>query len=214
MLICLLPLAYLYYIYPSLPAIVPTHFGKGGRPDGFGPKIDLFAIEGIMGGVGILVYLLLRFLPAIDPKKKVKFGEPVFSKMALGIAIFLTAVGIIILYAVQHKDIHIDKVMLTMAGLLFTFIGNLMYNIKPNYFAGVRTPWTLEDDATWRATHRVAGKLWFVGGIVLTIITLLVTGIAATVIFMVILAVLVIIPVAFSYVYYKGHHRADNNNVT
>ena len=59
-----------------------------------------------------------------------------------------------------------------MAGLLFAFMGNLMHNIKPNYFAGVRTPWTLEDPDTWRATHRLAGKLWFGGGIFVTIAVL------------------------------------------
>ncbi len=67
-----------------------------------------------------------------------------------------------------------------------------MHSIKPNYFAGMRTPWTLEDNDTWRATHRLAGKLWFAGGIILTIIALLLPAETGAIVFMSLVAVLVI----------------------
>jgi len=91
--------------------------------------------------------------------------------------------------------------------LFFAFMGNLMHSIKPNYFAGLRTPWTLEDNDTWRATHRLAGKMWFVGGIILTAIALLLPAKAGMITFMGITFVMVIIPVIYSYVYYKNHHQ-------
>jgi len=45
-----------------------------------------------------------------------------------------------------------------MAGvsLLIAGIGNLMYSIKPNYFVGIRTPWTLNSEFVWRKTHQHA----------------------------------------------------------
>ncbi|HTD42217.1 MAG TPA: SdpI family protein, partial [Mucilaginibacter sp.] len=100
---------------------------------------------------------------------------------------------------------------LPVVGLLFAFIGNIMHSIKPNYFAGVRTPWTLEDDDTWRATHRLAGKLWFTGGIALTIAVLLLPVKAGMIVFMSMIAILVLIPVIYSYIYYKKHHPLNQN---
>jgi uncharacterized membrane protein len=39
--------------------------------------------------------------------------------------------------------------------------------VRPNYFVGIRTPWTLENPETWRATHRLGGRLMFFGAILL-----------------------------------------------
>jgi uncharacterized membrane protein len=86
-----------------------------------------------------------------------------------------------------------------------------MNSIKPNYFAGVRTPWTLEDPDTWRSTHRLAGRLWFVGGICLTIAMLLLPNKTGMVVFFIIIAILVLIPIIYSYIYYTKHHPSRQN---
>ena len=95
--------------------------------------------------------------------------------------------------------------VLPLAGLLFAFMGNLMHSIKPNYFAGVRTPWTLEDPDTWRATHRLAGKLWFGGGVFVTIVVLVLPVKAGLIVFVSMIVLLALIPVIYSYTYYKKH---------
>jgi uncharacterized membrane protein len=86
-----------------------------------------------------------------------------------------------------------------------------MNSIKPNYFAGVRTPWTLEDPDTWRSTHRLASKLWFFGGIGLTIAVLLLPNKAGMIVFLSIVGILVLIPVIYSYLYYKKHQPSNQN---
>ena len=49
--------------------------------------------------------------------------------------------------------------------LLFVLMGNYLSTVKLNYFVGVRTPWTLESARVWAKTHRLAGKLFFWGGL-------------------------------------------------
>jgi hypothetical protein len=44
-------------------------------------------------------------------------------------------------------------------GLMLAVVGNYIYNIKPNYFAGIRLPWTLHNDENWKRTHLLGGKL-------------------------------------------------------
>lgn len=204
--IWLLPVAYLVYIFPGLPSTVPVHFDINGLPDRYGTKNEFLVGPLILMGMSVLVYLLLKFLPAIDPKKYVKYGEPVFQKIAVGVVTFTAALNIGIMLTATGHGFKIDKMMVPVIGLFFAFMGNMMHSIKPNYFAGLRTPWTLEDNDTWRATHRLAGKIWFAGGILLTVIGLLLPAKSGFIVFMSLLFVMVMIPVIYSYVYYKKHH--------
>jgi len=207
----LLPLGYLLYIYPSLPQTVPMHYSLNGTIDRYGSKAEFMTIQWIMLGVPILVYLLLKFLPAIDPKKQVKYGETTFMKLALGIVIFFSALNIAIMFATLHHGLKIDKLIFPLIGLLFAFLGNVMNSIKPNYFAGIRTPWTLESEDNWRATHRLAGRIWFAGGILLTILMLILPQEPATIIFMCSIGILAFVPIIYSYVYFKKHQLDQNS---
>lgn len=205
LLIWLLPVIYLVYVYPSLPASVPMHYGINGQVDRYGDKTEFLTFQSVMLVVGLFVYLLLKFLPLIDPKKQVKYGEGTFQKIALGIIIFFSALNIVIIYSTVNHGFKIDNLILPLVGLFFAFMGNMMHSIKPNYFAGVRTPWTLESEDNWRATHRIAGKLWFIGGIALTVLVLLLPEAAGTIVFMCGIAILAFVPIIYSYLYFKKH---------
>jgi uncharacterized membrane protein len=49
--------------------------------------------------------------------------------------------------------------------ILFVVMGNYLTNLRLNYFAGIRTPWTLDNPETWRATHRIGGRIMVFGGL-------------------------------------------------
>jgi uncharacterized membrane protein len=201
----LLPLVYLIIVYPTLPAQIPMHFGADGKPNGYGDSSQMLGLQIFLMLTSAGVYLLIKYLPTIDPKKQSAAGGNNYQKMALGFVIFLTAIMLIIIYTSINNGVEVDKLILPLVGLLFAFLGNVMYSIKPNYFAGIRTPWTLESEDTWRATHRLAGKLWVAGGLLLTVLTLLLSGTAAFVIFMSGVFVLALVPMVYSYRYFKSH---------
>ena len=201
----LLPAAYLFFIYSSLPQIVPVHYGLNGAVNRYGSKGEFLTTAMVLLAAPALVYLLLKFLPNIDPKKKVKYGEATFQKLAFGIVIFISALNIAVTYATVNRGFEIDKLILPLVGLLFVFIGNIMNSIKPNYFAGFRTPWALENEDNWRATHRLVSKMWFAGGILVTIFALILPSGPATIVMLSLVAVMTIIPFIYSYVYFKKH---------
>ena len=203
--IWLLPIAYLIYVFPTLPATVPVHFGINGTPDRYGSKSEFLIGPFIIMGVSFLVYLLFKFLPSIDPKKYVKYGDATFQKIGMAIVLLMAVLTIGIISSAISKSFRIDKFILPSVGLFFAFMGNIMHSLKPNYFAGLRTPWALEDPDNWRATHRLAGKIWFAGGLVITIAVLLLPAITGLIVFMSIMFVLVLIPVIYSYRYFKKH---------
>jgi uncharacterized membrane protein len=205
LIVWLMPAVYLFVIYSSLPQTVLLHYDLNGNVNGEGSKSEFLIVQAIMLGAPALVYLLFKFLPAIDPKKQVKYGAATFQKLAFGLVIFLSALNIAILFATAHHGFEVNKVLFPIIGLLFVFIGNIMNNIKPNYFAGVRTPWTLENEGNWRATHRLAGKIWFVGGIIITIATLFLPPQAGAIFFTTCAIIMALVPFIYSYIYFKKH---------
>jgi len=209
--IWLLPAVYLLVVYSAMPQVVPLHYGLNGNVDRYGSKSEFLMGPGILMGASALVYLLLKYLPSIDPKKQVKYGEATFQKIGLGLVVFLSALDLVIIFATIHHRFQIEKLMLPVIGLMMAFLGNVFNTVKPNYFAGFKTPWALENEDNWRATHRVAGRIWLAGGIAITIFTLFLSPATGTVIMLCLVAIMSIFPYAYSYNYFKKHRSEQNS---
>ncbi|HLY69611.1 MAG TPA: SdpI family protein [Puia sp.] len=202
--IALVPVFYLAAVYDALPQTIPTHFGFSGKPDSFGNKNILWTTASILPFVSIGIYFLLRNIYRIDPKKTAKISPEIFEKIGMAIVLLFAILGISIIYASAHGTFSV-RLLLPIMGLFFVYMGNMMHSIKPNYFVGIRLPWTLEDPANWRATHQLSGKLWFVVGIIITIGTLLLPEKMALIFFFCLTGVLVFIPIVYSYRFFKNH---------
>jgi uncharacterized membrane protein len=204
-IIWLLPIAYLVYIYSSLPPVVPLHYGADGVPNQYGSRAKFVLVQGLLLAISGGLYLLLNFLPSIDPKQYAKSNPAAFQKLAIGILLFLSALSVLITYATVQRQLKMDGLMLPFLGLLFAFLGNVMYNIKPNYFAGFRTPWTLDNEDNWRATHRLGGKIWFWGGLIIAVLTFIIHGKVVFPVFIASVIIITLIPCIYSYLYFKKH---------
>jgi len=204
LLVILLPFAYLAYVYNSLPAQVPTHFTAGGIPNDYSSKQSMWGILGLMAGVSVFMFLLLRFLPNLDPKKGAKNSATVFNKIAVAVVLLICAINFLLINAAQTGAFKFYPVFPVMMGVFFSFMGNMMHSIKPNYFAGIRTPWTLESEETWRLTHRFGGRLWFFGGLVIAAVCLFLPQNVSPFVLVGGIGVLAIIPVVYSYVIFRS----------
>jgi immunity protein, SdpI family len=211
LLVIALPFLYLLKIYNGLPARVPTHFGANGQPNDFSNKSFLWVITSILAGTSILIYLLIRFLPNIDPKKKAKYSATVFNKIAVAIVLLISLISCYSIYASKAGAFKLGGFLPVIIGIFFAFMGNMMHSIKPNYFVGIRTPWTLENEETWRKTHQLGGKLWFVGGIIIAITGFLVPVKAELFVMMGIIFIIALWPIIFSYTYFKSIDKKSNN---
>ena len=203
-LMCL-PLFYAERIYPSLPAMIPTHFDINGNANAFGDKSTIWFTTTLLAVISLLSYLLVRNLPKIDPKKTAGQSPETYHKIAATMVVFISALNLIIVYATQSGSVKITNLMLPLIGLLFLVLGNYMHSIKPNYFVGFRLPWTLENEDNWRKTHQLVGKLWVGGGLVMTIGTLLLPPKPGFIVFISTTFIITIIPTVYSYLYFKKH---------
>ena len=201
-LVALLPAGYLALVWNNLPQTVATHYGPDLRPDRMGDKTGLWWMTGMMAAVSLGMYWLLNNLHRFDPKRKGLPPSSTFNKLAAGLVVFLSALSFIIILSAKGTLV-MQSFLFPLMGLLFAFVGNYMHHIRPNYFAGLRLPWTLSSDENWRRTHELAGKLWFAGGLLLAVVSLFVSPKIIFPLFIGIMLIITLIPVAYSYRLFK-----------
>ncbi|MCV6631065.1 MAG: SdpI family protein, partial [Flavobacteriaceae bacterium] len=109
----------------------------------------------------------------------------------------------LIVYTIQQETTFRSNWLVAGVGLLFLVLGNFFKTIQPNYFVGIRTPWTLEHPTVWKKTHILGGKLWFVGGLVLVVLAFVLSRKIAFMGLTSITIVLVMVPVVYSYMVFQ-----------
>jgi uncharacterized membrane protein len=203
-----LPLLYLLSVYPLLGPTLPLHFNIQGTPDSWGSRAEFIGVIAFLSGISLGAALLFRFLPRIDPKKQAKYSGVVFVRIGYALVLFMSVISVTIIHATTHGRYSFpDRFIYSVLGLFFAYLGNLMNNVKPNYFFGIRTPWALENEEVWRKTHQLAARLWLPGGLLLVVLSLILHGEVMHASFIAIVLVLGIVPVVYSYFYYRKLSR-------
>ncbi|MBC8080079.1 MAG: SdpI family protein [Gorillibacterium sp.] len=161
----IMAISFALYHYHELPDKIPAHFGINGKVDRYDSKD--FTL-GLLAAMGLILPLLLGVLRKLDPKKaNYPAFENAFGMIRLSLAIFLDSILVITVLTGLGQQVSINKIVLTLLGLMFIIMGNYFPQIKSNYFIGIRTPWTMADSEVWRRTHRVSGPVWLASGFVM-----------------------------------------------
>ena len=166
------PFLALAFYWNDLPARVPIHWNLRGEIDGWSSKTPgVFFIPLINLGM----VALLRALPWLDPKLRRSADAqgrmlPTLRIIRLALLALLDAIFYVQIAVSLGRNINGGRVLIACTLVFLAILGNYLGNLRPNYFAGIRTPWTLEDPETWRATHRLGGRLIFFGSLALLVI--------------------------------------------
>jgi uncharacterized membrane protein len=198
-LILALPVIFLLIYSDQLPARVPIHWNARGEVDGYGSPYLLVLLN-----VG--VYLLLLLVPKIDPRKRnYALFQDSYYKLRFILAVFVTGLTVTIFLNGLGYAIDVARVVGLGVLLLLAFIGNYLTTIRPNWFVGIRTPWTLSSDTVWKKTHQLVGKLWFFGGLAGFLVGLFLAGAYLFYLLVGIALVLGLGSVIISFVIYRQH---------
>lgn len=186
--------------YNYLPKLIPIHFDEAGNVDNYKDKIFIFLTPLII----LFLIVVAEIAKNVDPKKSsyTKFSKQYYLTFFLVSLLMLVIELYTIAFSTNMKILNINKIIPLCVGLLFTIIGNFMPKFKQNFYAGIRTSWTLSDEDVWFKTHRLGGKVWFVGGILMMITTILPLQLK-TAAFGIIIILLALIPIVYSYIIYK-----------
>src|SRR6185436_6253303 len=123
----------------------------------------------------------------------------VFKVVRLGLSFFLATVSVTIMSIAVGLPLDISRIIgMGLAGL-FLVLGNVLGKVRPNYFLGVRTPWTLESPEVWQKTHRLAGKIMVLGALLLLLGAILLPREASVLFPLPVVLVMALVPVIYSY---------------
>jgi len=195
-----LPFIYLAYIWNELPEKVPMHWNIKGEIDRFGEKSELLLIPILLP---LLVYIIFLIVPKIDPKNKISKMGNKYQHIKILLTTFMSILALFIIYTAKNQSFANPNYIVLLIGILYIILGNYFKTIKANYFIGIRTPWTLENETVWKETHKLGGKIWFVGGIIVVISSLILEKQLNFTLFIIITGIITIIPIAFSYFKFK-----------
>ena len=199
-------------LWNKLPDPMPNHWGINGQVDGYASK-PVAAL--LLPCINLAFTALMLVLPRIDPKFA-RYDEETkaslrrtFAAMRLAVTLYLSFLALVVVVTPLYPAIRIPTVIGSGAGLLLMVLGNLMTKLRPNWFFGIRTRWTLESRDIWIKTHRLGGRLMMAGGVCILIFGLLLP--MKLFILCVVLpaaAVMSIVPIVYSYIVWNRSRPA------
>jgi len=194
-LLCLVPIAFGLILWDALPDPMPTHFGPDNRPDGWSSKP--FAVFGLPLII-MALHLACVFGTRSDPKYANISGKIMGLVLWICPAISILCGGLMYAVALGH-ELNVGLYLMLLIGVVFVVAGNYLPKSRQNYTVGIKIPWTLSDVENWNATHRFAGRLWMAAGVVI----LATAWLEQVWVFLPIVVLMVIAPVAYSYLFYR-----------
>lgn len=202
-IVILLPILVGLLLWDSLPEQMATHWNVKGETDVWSGKA--FAILGLPC-VLLIMHWLCVFITSRDPKNKDQ-NSKVFS-MVLWILPITSLVVSGVTYAIAlGKDIKANLLLHLLLGLLFLVFGNYMPKCKQNSTIGIKVVWTLRSEENWNKTHRFAGKLWVISGLLL-LVTMAMPVESFVYLMLFLIVVTGFAPMLYSYLYYKKQLKA------
>jgi len=149
--------------WPAAPESVPVHWGLDGQVDRFGSRVEGVLL---MPGLATVLYLLLLLIPLVDPRHRhYSTFRCAYAILRGGILAVLALVYAMVLLATFGVAVDVALVVPAAVGALLVILGLVMPRLRSNWFAGVRTPWTLTSERSWQATHDHARWVFVLGGI-------------------------------------------------
>ena len=149
------------------------------------------------------MYIIFVAVPYIDPKKQIQKMGRKYDTLKWVTTTFMSVLAMFIIYISKNNSETNPSYILLLCGVLFIILGNYFKTIKSNYFIGIRTPWTLENELVWKETHKLGGKIWFAGGLLVIVSSLVFKEKINFIIFMAITTIMVLVPVVYSYLLFK-----------
>ena len=198
-LITILPIFAGLVMWDRLPDKLPTHWNFSGEIDGWSSKpFAIFFIPLFM----LAMHLICTVATSIDPKNQ-GVNSKIFT-LVLWVCPVLSLLCMTATYAAAlGYDVRVEFIIPLFMGVIFLIIGNYLPKCKQNYTIGIKIPWTLNDENNWNKTHRFAGAVWTICSVVVIIGAFFKKVVVFTT--FIPIAVMVIVPMIYSYIYYRKH---------
>jgi len=154
-------------VWPSAPSDIPVHWNASGQVDRYGGKFEGLLLLPLMA---LGLYLLMWYLPTIDPGRLnyARFGGA-YTAIRAGVLLLMAGIYAMVIAWVLGSPVDMSRAVPLAVGALFVLFGSVLGQVQPNWFVGIRTPWTLSSTESWSRTHRLGGRLFVALGVLFVV---------------------------------------------
>ncbi len=194
-------------LQPRFPELMATHWGSAGEVNGYGSHfVGIWLMPLMVAGLT----LLLVFIPLIDPKRvNIEKFRGSYNLFILLFGFYMLYIHLLTLLWNLGWHFNFTTYMLPAFGIFEIFLGQMVRKAKQNYFIGIRTPWTLQDERVWDETHRQGGIAFTLSGVI-ALFGILIPALA---IWLLLVPVMLasVYSIVLSYVLYQRYNPARNS---
>lgn len=195
----LLPILVGLFFWDQLPEQMATHFDAAGEANDWSSKyFAVFALPLIIA----LANVISVFFTENDPK------HSAYPKKMLRLLYWICPIiSWFCAFLIYGNSLGLDTGYANLGtrlfcGILFILIGNYLPKVKKNIYLGIKLPWTYADEDNWNKTHRLAGKIWVLGGLLIVFNAFFnIKGLE-----IVAFVVMVLVPTVYSFCYSRRGH--------
>ena len=197
-LITLLPIPVGMLLMDRFPDTMAIHFGFTGQADGFASPVTAVFVMPLILLASQWLLVLISQLDKSNHDRNQKI-----QKVVLWVIPILCNLCSFTMYALAlGVKFSPSGWMLLFMGILFAVLGNYMPKTRMNATIGIRIPSTYSSEENWNATHRLAGKIWTAGGLLLLLCAFL-PGTVLPWVMPVVLGIMVVIPIVYSWWFHR-----------
>lgn len=198
---------------------IAVHWNAAGEVNRTAGPIEAFLV---IPGIALVLIVIFAIAPAIDPRgRNLQRSKPLWLVAWLG-SLFILAIaqGVITLSAIgllEMSGATMPRLIGSVVAVFIMVIGNALGKARPNWFAGIRTPWSLSSDRSWDVTHRWAARLFTIAGLISLPALWLGRGHSGWIVMTVAVAIAALVPMVLSYLVWRGDperetYSADNHD--
>jgi len=192
-----LPVLVDLFYWNKLPEKLPTHFNAQMVPDSWSSKVVAIVILPVILTLaqGLILYLVDQ-----NSKKYYVQNGIIYTVLTI-IPILSIWINFIMISTALNNNVNRFKqpILSSLFGIILIILGVVLKYVKTNPIIGIRLPWTISSEENWRLTNSLGSKVFIVGGI----IELVVAICSSMALMIFILAIVITIPVIYSYVLYR-----------
>jgi len=201
LLLVMLAFLFVAVVFHRLPQEIPVHWGADGRANGWLVK-PWGAL--VLPFVALGATLLLIFVPGIVQSGFPMTSPPkVYPTVVAAFAGFVAfATGVQLLVA-AGAPLNLPRLIMAAAGGLLAVSGNYLGKVPRNHLLGIRNAWTLSSDFVWARTHRFAGPIFVLSGLLLLVYAMIEEGPPNPGVVLFVIGTMVMLPTIYSYLLWR-----------
>lgn len=161
-LVTIIGAAAVAFTWPDV--LMPVHYGLDGQVDRYGSRLEVGALLGLMG---LLLIVVGGGMGWFVPRTQDEARQRALRLSQVLILVVVTATTALMASTMLGQVLSIGTVLPMVAmSLIFFLLGAFLGRVPPNPVMGVRTPWTYKSRRAWDRSNRLAGRLFFLIGLI------------------------------------------------